>query len=869
MFVYNVFLKSAYTFEDQADEVVTTNVNYVVSEYKMYADEVVQKGKVKDFTNLSIEYKDSNIRADRAHSKNDKEIFFYGNVKGQGEGWEFDSDEARFKSGKVENFSLSGNVEIKSKGKDTIIKSDQCTFLDNFKRVKFIDNVIVKGDGQRVYAQKADYNEPENLFILTDNVALEVDKKNNEGEVEHVRVETSTMRYNTEREEGTTKDPFTLKYAEFFVKGIGFEFTNKPNIMKALSPVTIGDKGNELDVKAGEGRYEEESIFLGKGVKGKYISMEFEGDKASFANGKTSLNGNVHIKDKDVTLDADNFVHDRDTRIAHATSKEKVKVINGADILETKEFFYNSKTEEMETEYDFHVTGKDYTADGTYLLYNNAKNSGKVKKMVMKGKDGDIIAGDVEFDFSNEKYVLKDNVQIIREGMVIEPELVHSLGNETKFIGKIKIKDEKEDMIFHTADGVHNKETGNFVAEGDFTGNKDDYVLKSKNLKYNTKTELGKLHDAIIVENKEKKFHFTADYADYNGKDNLIVMPNPKGTKDKIEFKAVTAHYLKADSIFRLFKEVEIDREDLHIRSQSLDFNNDKGTIDFEVETDIWRNDLLLIAQKGHIFVDEERVLGEDVLFIRDEGDIIQAGYLEGARDMEQLDIRDNISGDLAKEMKFTSDSAKIFFVPDEEEKAQHKLTRVEMYDNIDFKYNDLGITSDYLEYDHGLGEQQMDLIYGRENLKVHVAYPEGIADIKAKYAFYDVDKEIGKMKQDVIVTYKHDKHGTVNANSDEAIHNNKEKLIALRGNVTSYGSKSDLNVSGNDVVLDLNTGIIKSKGKSGFTYSFDKSDPNAKKRDGEEVSDNKLKQQAVQEFEEDIESANRISDDFGLDKKD
>lgn len=882
IFAYNLFIKKRIFFKNSEENTVTLDLKYFGNDITFLADKVIEKGSNKSFYNVDIKNDKGNIKAGYANAESKNDIIFKEGVVGNNDKWSFESEEARYisnKNGTIIN--LYKKVDAYNESQDIRIKTDNFRLTNDFTTLQLNDNCVVENDKVKIKCEKGDYKEDENIFYFNDNVVLET-YRDNKGYKEPIFIESSSIEYDLKNKKAKSDKPFLIKYQDFSIKGVGFEYVNDK--FKTDNRIKILNKKEEIEINADHGDYED-GILLKGNVNGKYKDMEFEANNIRSKDGVTTLSKNVLIKSKDRSILCDKLEYKNEILIASAA--DNLTFSNKEYELKSKILTYNTNSKDIICDADNVITNKDSTITSSYFLYNEDSEIGHFRNMILEKKNQIIDSKNVAFDLKNNKYILEKGVKIIKDSLTITPEILIAIEDDISLPGQILIDDNKSGANFIIRDGKYNKKSNIFISEGKLIGEKGDYKILSGNLTFNNKEGIGYLKDEINIKNKKNNFNFKADNGTYMERDGSLIMPNPVGKRDDIFFEAKESIYLRENSILKLINKVKISKKDLSITSEEMSYDMDRESLSFEEESNFHKGDFLIISKKGNLILSDESIQATNVVLIKDEGDIVEADYLEADKKLEKVSVKGNVKGDLVKRVKFTSDSGNLFFMTKETEnkekdkseekeliieeeldeesiKNKYKLTRAELHYNIHFKYKDMDITSDYLEFDNGLGESKLELVFAKNNLKFNTKTIEGNTDMTSKYAFYELKSEVGKMRQNVIVTCKHKLYGVINATSNEALHNNKVKVLSLIGNVKAHGSKNNLDISGDDVELNLNTGIVVSKGRAGFEYNFNK-----KSLEESNSSESDVKEEVIKEFEDEISSVKNISNKYeGIDNE-
>lgn len=857
-FFYNLFIKKDFIVPITENAILTTNLIYKGKEIEFKAEKMKEVGNKKEFENISIFLPDITINAKKAFTTNMELIEFSNGVEGKtNEGFIFKSEILNYDL-KKENFIAKGDFQIENREKNINIQAQYCSSNKTFANAIFRDKVIINQEETKIRCNLAEYSQETELFLLTDNAEIEskvsVGKEN-----QSILLKSDQIRYDRKEKKALSDEDFEIVYKDYIVKGKGFSYEEEGTKFLPLSSILITNEKEKANIKAEKAKYEN-SLILEK-IDGIYNNAIVKCEKAHTEN-----NNNLLILEENISLERENekvlcdkLIYTNDKEIINFLSEnldKNVEIISKNFSLNSKSFNYNVKTKSLESNNLTNIKKDLIEAKGINFSYNFDEEKGSLEKLEGVREDFEVKASKAIFDFKNSSHLLLGEILIKNRDINLNSKEVEIDENKKVAFLKddFKIILEKEEIEILSKNGYFDDNSKEFKTEEELTGNKKDYQFQSKGLLYNLADDKIYLKNSGHIFNDNNKVNVEFAEASFYNKENKGFLLGIKGKKDKINFEANKGEYLRENDILILTENVNITQEDIRINSNSLNYHISASDVDFKEETEIIKEDLLIIAQSGILNLDNKILNAKNIVAFREVGDIVEGEELFLDYNMNELVFNKNIKGELKNGVNFKALKGNIFFVEAPLEQYEHKITRVELKDKVEFKSRNIKLFCDFMEYDHNL-----KWVYGRDNLKINAVYPDGVTDIISKYAFIDVDKEIGRMRNEVIVTYKNEKMGNINTNSDEAILRYKERQVALKGHVKSYGSKSDLKVYGNEANLNLNTGIVTSKGSSGFTYSFDKRE---EKLD-ESLDDNEVKDQFIKEHEEDLEKAKQIKENL------
>ena len=858
-FIYNLFIKKDFVVPVTENAILTTNLMYKGKEFEFKAEKMKEVGSKKEFENISIFLTDITINAKKAFTTNMETIEFSDGVEGDTkEGYKFKADILNYDL-KKENFVAKGNFQIENKEKNIDIQAQYCASNKTFNKATFKDKVIINQEDTKIKCNLADYNQETEIFLLSDDAEIESEILVGKEEKVPLFLKSDLIRYERKEKKASSDKNFEIVYKDYIIKGKGFNYEEEGTKFLPLSALLITSEKEKVNIKAEKGKYEK-FLKLEK-IDGTYNDIKVKCEKAHTEN-----DNNLLILEEDVLLERENekvlcdkLVYNKDKELIELLAEKvgkKVEIVSKNFSLDSNFFVYNMKTKILESSDSTNIKKDLMEAKGINFSYNFDEEKGSLEKLEAEREELEIKASKGLFDFKNKSHLLLGEIFIKSKEIKLNPKEVEIDENKkiAFFKDDFKVMLEKEEIELLSKNGYFDDNSKEFKTEEDLIGTRKDYTFKSKGLVYNLLDDKIHLKNSGHIFNEKNKMDVKFEQAYFSNKENRGFLYNIKGSKDKINFESKRGEYLREDDLLILNENVNISQDDIKIDSNSLYYHVSNSDIEFKEETEIMREDLLIIAQSGILNLDTKVLKAKDVVAFRELGDIVEGDELYLDYNMNELIFDKNIKGDLKNGINFKALKGNVFFLEAPTEQYEHKITRVVLKNKVEFNSRNLKLLCDFMEYDHNL-----KWVYGRDNLKINAIYPDGVTDIIAKYAFVDVDREIGRMRNEVIVTYKNEKMGNINTNSDEAILRYKERQVALKGHVKSYGSKSDLKVYGNEANLNLNTGVVTSKGSSGFTYSFDKREEKV----DDTFDDKEIKDQFIKEHEEDLEKAKKIKEEL------
>lgn len=844
IFTYNLFLKPMFKLPKIDEHIMTFNLSYFTNKFEIFAKKSLSQGSKRVFYNVDIEDERGHIKAGYADLRNDKDILFKNNLHGSNDDWNFDSDGGRYLDiGKDVIFTLTGSVKATNLKRELKISAENFRMSNNFDNLKLKGDVEIEFKGSKIFCQNASFDQKKDLLLTEGSASIDIVKEI-EGKESEIRIESIAIEYKTKSEQIESKEAFTIMYDKYIIKGR--EFLIKGDNFTTPNPIYVTDRDGTTDLNIEEVQYL--SVLRLKNIEGRYDNTEVKADDLEYNEGKGTFSGSVYLERDSLALKCGLLKFDQDT--ANAFKDVEIK---------DNEYIFSSKTAKYDRKKDILsspetvIISLDQNKKITSSSFQYAKETkkGNLTEVNIQ-KENLLIKADKLILESEDDYVLEGNIEIEKEDTVLNSEYIKVTKDEAN-IPEMVLKYLDINLKLDLKDVKYDLDNQIIRTEREIKGLKDNYSLSSKGLEYNVKDKNGDVKGDLVVSNTEEKFFLISPKVKIEN--DVMLFEDISGYKNEAKFSSDRAKSINGNTI-KLLDNIKVIKDKVEILSDEIDVNIKENMVLFEKYIYIFNDDLLIISEKGELYLDNNNVLGTNVLLFREKGDIVKSNYAELDSDMQNLSVTGGIVGDLSNRGRFSSDKGILLFTEDTE---GDKITRAELVDNVRFRYKNIDIESNFLEYDNALGENKLELIYVKDNLKINFEYVDFSTDLRAKYAFYELKKDVGRMKQDVVITYKHTTHGVVNAASNEAYYDNMGKKVSLLGNVKAKGTKSQLDVTGDDISINLNTGVITGKGESGFSYDFDKKSNGS---DGNKLEE-EIKNEVLKEFEEDIKEVTRIKDEF------
>lgn len=865
---YNLFLKKRFVLPKAITPTITEKIEYRGEQYDFSAEKMTEKGNIREFYNIHITSDNMDVKAEKARSRDMKKVTFEGNIQGSNGEWEFSCDLLEYDIDK-KRFVAKGHFKGFNSEEKIKISSDVFVSTNKFKRGEFKTNVVVEADDMVVRCGSLNYISS-GPMDFKGGVAINFNFNIKGKESEAILIGDS-IRY--EKKEGTLKSfsPFDLKSKEYNISGSGFFFKNDPFIFQSEERVNIEFIDKDLKIGANSILYEKDLAMEGD-VEGESDSFTFKGERL-YSEGKNSfiLEKNIIFGGEDFNIGCEKVIYDSLKEQALLVGAPCVATAEGMNLkVNEMEYIVPSKTLHSNGRID--IVGEGIVIKGEDLSYNLGDKKGSLREVEMEhskeeGTSEAVDKKDNESNLSRVKaslmeYCGNDKRIIFSKDVSLEKERIKATTDKLEFNNDLKkahMDSLEIDLLDENAkieleDAKYDMNIGLLESSKPFKAHREGYVLKGQNFSYSEKDSSLSFEDSGEIKNKEKKIEMFYDSFRYNSEDKEGYFDNISGNREGANFNVKRAIYFRENGNL-LLTDISATKNKINLVSDEAIYDPTSKDLIFEEEATITKDDIKVLAHGGTLNFDDRSLSAQSAKALKDNGDQIEGKEIFLDYEENDLSMDGEVKGRLGSGEIFRADSGKIFFEKDSEKEGEHQFIRAELRKNAKFEYKESIVEADYVEYDN-----MNNWLYARGDVKLHIEEEESFIDVKSLHAFIDLEREIAKMKNNVVVTHSDSNMGIINASGDSALLQHKEDFLSLKGHVKATGSKMDLKVSGEEVVLDLKTATLKGKGKTKFSYNTGNDGENITKL-GEEFKD--YKEKFIQSHEDDIKELESLKSRF------
>lgn len=824
-------------------------------------------------------------------------------------GWEFYTQEMRYDekkerfiaTTKVKAINKEEKIELES---DNFEANKNFTVITLTKNVKIISENFNLTCNRGIYDRERKY-----IKVMENVKLRAKDLETEKGDIKRISANFNQGIYNMDMAQFTSWGRFTIFYQGYSLKGDNLIYFNNTGDVNIYGDVIITQGDMQTNLSKLYYNKNNQTITLTGPITGTKGNYNFKGNEGLINTETEDLKivGDIVVYNEKIRLRADEMeFKDKENRLYLYSNLIKLLVLEGTDYkITTKTAEFDTAKEVLYLPKRYKFTKEDVVVEGENLEFDTKTEQGKSENNVVTKKADKLYSDFADFDMRLKKHRLSGRVrgnyeeyEFKGEEAIIDEqrELVIS---ERPFY----IENKKENLIIRGSEGTYNnqKQQVNIKKDAEFL--RGDYRLNANKIIYNIKEETGTAEGRLKLVNEKDNITATADRAElqpkelyvrgmveyrmnenvlntkealykleeekvyfdnpgtlvnrkealdikfvksvYDKKNNKVDMIDFKGEKEGVNFKSDTAYYISNEKKFVMEKNALIQKENLKISSEKFDYYNETGDIISETDLTISEDGIKVVSKKGKININDKILEGNDAVLSTERGDVVTGDYIFGEFLKKEFNFKGNLKGKMVDGVKFSGDTAKLYFVENMEAKDKIKsindvendrffLTRGEIKNNAEFAYSDIRLKAEFLEID-----LDKKIVFG-EGTSVLKLDEE--TDITSDYMYLDIGNETGKMENNVKITNKSELTGVINTSSDRAELDNKNKKVKLSGNVVSYQGKTK--IMANEGIYDINTKELSGQGNIQLKYNIENK-PDAKRESRREEA---LKKEAEEQ---------------------
>ena len=523
--------------------------------------------------------------------------------------------------------------------------------------------------------------------------------------------------------------------------------------------------------------------------------------------------GEVNTETSDITLKGKVVGTTKDNKWNLTTEKIDYKKEGDKLISDTKTKVVNN-VDKTEMEADkVETTTKFEVIIGTgNVFYKEIEKKRELKSDKLTYNDVEKIAtGEGNVNYKDEKSTVTANKAVY----YMKTEEIDAEGN-------VKYKDEKNTITankakyFMQTEEVHANGNVYYVGEGtEIRADNAKYFAKQQqvdatgNVKYSDK-ELKVTANHVFYDEVKKIVN-----ADGNGTFNYI----PRGTTGTF----VTGVYDLANEILTTNDAYTMNYEDYKMRGTGLVYLFNTGDATFNSNFSVTKQNFTVGGINGTMNTVEKNIFANKMVMTSVQGDKITSDTGQGSFEKKEFKFDKNVNGKIRGNVKnfatnptklvdseaihFKGNTAKIYFIS--HRNNEMSITRSEIKENVNMRYKEVNLTSQYNEIDTG-----KNLVLARD--RVILDFRED-TQMTSNFLYLDLNKEEGHAENNVKIVSKLPHLANLNTSADKATVYMKEKKIKLNGKVITYQGKTK--ISSKNAMYDMDNKILENTGNIQMQY--------------------------------------------------
>ena len=364
--------------------------------------------------------------------------------------------------------------------------------------------------------------------------------------------------------------------------------------------------------------------------------------------------------------------------------------------------------------------------------------------------------------------------------------------------------------------------------------------LKANSAVYELLTEILTADGNVYY--KDAGSEITAGHAVYDIKGQMV---NARGggrfkyPQNNVDGDYIEGIYNLKDQVLVTNSAFTLNNDGYIIKGNSLHYVVSTGDALMSSSFSVRRENMVVSGSSGNANTKTKNIFANSMAMRSDQGDIITSNTGDGNFEKREFKFDGNVNGKIRGNVKdfvkskeklidseaiyFTGATAKIYFLVHQDN--EYSMTRGEIKNNVNVRYKDLNMLSQYSEIDAG-----KNVVLSRED--VRLTFRES-TQMTANYFYIDLNTENGYAQTNVKII-NNIGGGKVDISTDKAIINNKTRQLELLGNVVTYKDKT--RISSNKAYYDIDKKILQNEENIKVDYYLKKNEPAQNERKSEKT---------------------------------
>ena len=399
---------------------------------------------------------------------------------------------------------------------------------------------------------------------------------------------------------------------------------------------------------------------------------------------------------------------------------------------------------------------------------------------------------------------------------------------EIRLTGNTDFTKEKDRI---TADkAVYYTEQKKVDANGSVHYTGEGNELKANSAIYELLTEILTADGNVYY--KDAGSEITAGHAIYDIKGQMV---NASGSgrfkypQNNVDGDYIEGIYNLKDQILVTNSAFTLNNDGYIIKVNSLHYTVVSGDALMNSAFSVRRENMVVSGSSGNANTKTKNIFANSMVMRSDQGDIITSNSGDGNFEKREFKFDGNVNGKIRGNVKdfvkskeklvdseaiyFTGATAKMYFLVHEDNK--YSMTRGEIKTNVNVRYKDLNMLSQYSEIDAG-----KNVVLSRDD--VRLTFRES-TQMTANYFYIDLNTEKGYAQTNVKII-NNIGGGKVDISTDKAIIDNKTRQLELLGNVVTYKDKT--RISSNKAYYDIDKKVLQNEENIKVDYYLRRNEP-------------------------------------------
>ncbi len=235
------------------------------------------------------------------------------------------------------------------------------------------------------------------------------------------------------------------------------------------------------------------------------------------------------------------------------------------------------------------------------------------------------------------------------------------------------------------------------------------------------------------------------------------------------------------------------------------------------------RQNFVVSGDRGSLNTINKNIYSNNMVMRSDQGDVIRSNAGEGSFEKREFKFDGNVNGKIrgnvnnflnnptklidSEAVYFKGNTAKVYFLV--HNNKDYSATRTEIKQNVEMKYKELNVFSQYNEMDTA-----KNLVLARD--KVIMKFRDN-TQMTSNFVYLDLNKEQGHAQNNVKIISQIPGGSPINISANKATVDNKTKTVIFDGNVEAYRGKT--RVTSSKVVYHIDTKVLENEKNTKINY--------------------------------------------------